>query len=173
MRHLVVMGVAGAGKSTVAAGLARRAGLPFAEGDTFHPPANVARMTAGLPLDDADRAPWLAALRDWTAAREAAGEASVLSCSALRRVYRDVLRAAGGDVVHVHLALPRGDLADRLARRAGHFMPPALLDSQLAVLEPLAPDERGVTVEATGDPDQVLALVLGALAELPPAPSPA
>ena len=158
--QLVVMGVSGSGKSTVAALLARRTGCALAEGDDFHPPANVARLAAGHPLDDARRAPWLAALASWLAARAARGECAVLSCSALTRAYRDVLRGAGPTVRFVHLAGPREVVAARLAARRGHFMPPQLLDSQYAELEPLDADEPGLTVDLTATPERIAAEVL-------------
>lgn len=149
---LVVMGVAGCGKSTVAGLLADRLGWPLGEADDWHPAANVAAMTAGTPLTDADRAPWLHAVRDWI---DAQGGDCVLTCSALRRSYRDVLRGAGSRVRFVHLDGSREELAARLAARTGHFMPPSLLDSQLAVLEPLEADEDGVVVGISGTPAEV------------------
>lgn len=155
-RQLVVTGVSGSGKTTVAALLARRTGCALADGDTFHSPEAIARMRAGKPLDDAMRAPWLAALRDWLAARAGAGECAVLSCSALTRAYRDVLRAAGPDVRFVQLAGSRELVARRLAQRSGHFMAPALLASQYDTLEPLDPDEPGTTVDL-GEPPQRIA----------------
>lgn len=163
VQHIVVMGVSGSGKSTVGRALAQRLDLPFAEGDDFHPAANVAAMAAGRPLTDADRAPWLAALADWIGARQAAGQPSVLSCSALRRRYRDVLSAAGGRVRFVHLVLDPAVLEARMAARTDHFMPVSMLGSQLATLEPLAADEDGVDVPAQGDVDDVVDAVLAAL----------
>ncbi len=126
MPSFVVMGVAGSGKSTVAALLAARLGVPFADGDAFHPPANLAKMAAGTPLDDADRAPWLAAIAAWLAAHPGA----VVACSALRQRYRDQLPAR-----FIYLRGSREVLAARLAARRDHFFPLALLDSQLALLE--------------------------------------
>lgn len=146
-RQVVVMGVSGSGKSTVAALIAARISAKLADADDFHPQANVAKMRAGRPLDDGDRAPWLAALAGWLAQRAAAGERAVLSCSALRRSYRDVLRAAGTGVVFLHLVGPRELIADRMRQRAGHFMPPELLESQFAALQPLEPDEPGMTLD--------------------------
>jgi gluconokinase len=163
VEHLVVMGVSGAGKSTVAAALAARLGRPMAEGDEFHPPSNVAAMAAGRPLTDADRAPWLAAIRAWITARDQAGESTVVTCSALRRAYRDRLREGPGRVRFVDLDVPRAELAERLAERRGHFMPASLLDSQLDTLEPLAPDEDGVVVAPAGSPEGTVAAVLAAL----------
>ena len=161
---VVVMGVSGTGKTTVAEHLVKRLGWPFAEGDTFHPPANVAKMHAGTPLDDDDRWPWLQALADWIGAREAAGENAVVTCSALKRSYREVLRAGHPSVWFAHVATSPDVLRERLTRRAGHYMPPSLLDSQLATLEPLEPDEPGLTITGEGRPDDVAERVLEALA---------
>ncbi len=151
---VVVMGVAGCGKSTVGKALADRLGVPYAEADDFHPPANVAKMRAGRPLDDADRAPWLDAVAEWIAGR--AGRGGVVSCSALRRRYRDRLRRADPGLFLVHLDGPRQLLAARMAARRDHFMPPALLDSQLATLEPLAADESGAVVSIDAEPEAVV-----------------
>ncbi|MDQ6523620.1 gluconokinase [Nocardioides sp. LHD-245] len=142
---LVVMGVSGSGKSTVGAAIARRIGVPFADADGIHPPDNIAKMAAGTPLDDADRLPWLQLVGRWLADHDESG--GVISCSALRVVYRDLLRAHAPRVRFLHLHGTRGSIARRLAGRAGHFMPPALLDSQLADLEPLAPGEAGLSIE--------------------------
>jgi gluconokinase len=161
--QLVVMGVSGSGKSTVAALIASRTGCALAEGDDFHPASSIARMAAGYPLDDTLRAPWLAAIAGWLTERAARGECAVVSCSALRRAYRDVLRAAGPDVRIVHLAGPYELLAHRLAARRSHFMPPELLASQYAALEPLAPDEPGRTIDVTQPPDQIVDEVLRTL----------
>ena len=158
--QLVVMGVSGSGKSTVAGLLAGRTGCVLAEGDDFHPASSVARMAAGCPLDDPLRAPWLAAIASWLTERAAHGECGVVSCSALTRAYRDVLRGAGPDVWMVHLAGPRELVAQRLAARRGHFMPPELLDSQYAALEPLAADEPGITVDLAATPDQITEEIL-------------
>ena len=148
---IVLMGVAGAGKSTVMAELAARLGWRTLEGDSIHPPANVAKMAAGRPLTNEDREPWLAAIAAWIGGAAEAGEPSIVTCSALRRRYRDVLRAAGGGVIFVHLVVPAEALATRMAGRAGHFMPPDLLASQLELLEPLA-GESGFSVDATRPP---------------------
>lgn len=149
---LVVMGVAGTGKSTVAGLLAGRLGWDFQEGDDLHPAANVAKMAAGHPLDDEDRWPWLDRVAAWIDAKRAAGEPGIITCSALRRVYRDVLRR--DDVTFVHLTGERAFVLDRLTRRQGHFMPPALLDSQFDALEPLGPDERGIEIDLAMTPAQ-------------------
>lgn len=145
------MGVAGAGKSTVMAELAGRLGWRTLEGDALHPPGNVAKMAAGRPLTDEDREPWLAAVAAWIGRAAKAGEPSIVACSALRRRYREMLRAAGAGVTFVHLVAPPEVLATRMAGRAGHFMPPDLLASQLELLEPLG-DERGFSLDATRPP---------------------
>ncbi len=171
-RHVVVMGVSGCGKSTVAAGISVRTGLRFVEADDFHPAANVAKMRSGVPLDDADRWPWLGDLASWMVARAVEGVSTVLACSALRRAYRDVLRAgladpgtvSGSDaatgVDFVHLDGPAAIIRERMSRRPGHYMPASLLDSQLATLEPLQPDEAGVVLDVSLSPaDLVTAAV--------------
>ncbi len=150
---IVVMGVAGTGKTTIGPLVADALGVPYAEGDDFHPPANIAKMTAGTPLDDADRGPWLDAIGAWAHGR--AGHGGVVSCSALKRAYRDRLRAAAPGVVFLHLAGDRALIEARMAERQGHFMPAALLDSQFATLEPLGPDEAGAVVDVSGTPEQI------------------
>lgn len=142
---LVVMGVSGSGKSTVAAVLAGRLGWPFEEGDDLHPKANVDKMAAGHPLDDDDRWPWLRLIRGWIDERLDAGESGIVACSALKHAYRDVLRRDG--VVFVLLDGAREDIAARLAKRQGHFMPPTLLDSQFADLERPGDDENAIVVD--------------------------
>jgi len=159
MPVIAVMGVAGSGKTTVGAELAARLGVEYADADAFHPPANIAKMSAGTPLTDEDRRAWLAALGDWVASHADTG--GVLGASLLKRRYRDQLRAAG-DVWLVHLHGDRDVLADRLRARAGHFMKVSMLDSQLADLEPLEPDEPGITIDLAEPPDT---LVDKALAE--------
>ena len=161
---VVVMGVSGTGKTTVAEHLVRRLGWPFAEGDTFHPDANVAKMRDGIPLDDADRWPWLQSLADWIGAREAAGENAVVTCSALKRSYREVLRTGHPSVWFAHVDTSPDVLRQRVTRRAGHYMPPSLLDSQLATLQRLEPDEPGLTITGEGRPDDVAEEVLQVLA---------
>jgi len=145
----VVMGVSGSGKSTIGAALAQHDGVPFLEGDAYHPADNVIKMSAGIPLDDDDRAGWLDALA--AEIRQAADEdrGLVLSCSALKRRYRDLLRAADPALRFVHLAGPRELIAARMHGRPGHYMPPSLLDSQLGILEPLQADEAGLTLDIT------------------------
>jgi gluconokinase len=160
---LVVMGVSGSGKSTVAAELVRLTGWPFAEGDDFHSAANVAKMRAGDPLTDADRKPWLDALAAWIGSRESAGESGIVTCSALRRSYRDRLRAGHPSVYFICLAVPSSELAARLERRVGHYMPGSLLASQLALYEPLGEDEPGITLDATAPTPEIAAAVLRAV----------
>ncbi|MGI5442328.1 gluconokinase [Streptomyces shenzhenensis] len=162
---VVVMGVAGTGKTTIGPLLAARLGVPYAEGDDFHPPANIAKMSAGTPLDDADRWPWLDAIGGWAHGR--AGLGGVVSSSALKRSYRDRLRAAAPGIVFVHLTGDRALIEDRMSHRQGHFMPTALLDSQFATLQPLEPDEPGVTVDVSGSPDEITERAVAALAALP------
>ena len=139
--HVVVMGVAGAGKTTVSSALAERLGWVLAEADEFHPQANIDKMTSGVPLTDDDRWPWLRSIRDWMTAQSAAGNSTVLTCSALKRSYRRLLADADGRVIFAHLDGSPELLAERMASRAGHFMPTGLLPSQLATLEPLTADE--------------------------------
>ncbi|GGR97862.1 gluconokinase [Micromonospora fulviviridis] len=155
-RHVVVMGVSGAGKTTVARGISELTGLRFAEADEFHSAANVARMRAGVPLDDADRWPWLRALAGWMADRHAEGVSTVLTCSALKRAYRDVLRQGPADVEFLHLDGASALIRDRLDRRVGHYMPASLFDSQRAILEHLGPDESGVVLEVAAPPDELV-----------------
>jgi gluconokinase len=146
------MGVSGCGKTTVGEGLAEALGWRFDEGDQHHPPANVAKMAAHVPLDDADRWPWLRTLAGLIAGHEAAGRSSVLTCSALKRSYRDLLRTGAPRVRFVHLDGDPAILQERLAARVGHFFPPDLLASQLAALEPLGPGEDGIVVDIALDP---------------------
>ncbi len=148
------MGVSGAGKTTVGRALAERWGVPFADADDLHSRQNVASMAAGSPLDDEARAPWLAAVARWLGEHSGGG---VIACSALRRPYRDVLRTGAPGVVFLHLDGDPDLLAQRLSSRRDHFMPPALLSSQRRTLEPLGPDERGVAVDVTRAPDEILA----------------
>jgi gluconokinase len=160
--HIVVMGVSGCGKTTVAERLRDRHGLAFAEGDAHHPRENVDKMAAGQPLTDEDRRPWLEALVAWTREREAEGASTVLSCSALRRRYRDVLREADPETFFVHLHADFEVLAERMRGRA-HFMPISLLESQFDTLEPLAEDELGVEVDVTPPVDEVMTVVEAAV----------
>jgi gluconokinase len=163
IQHLVIMGVAGSGKTTLADLLDDRLGRLYAEADEFHPQANIDKMAAGTPLTDEDRWPWLDAIRDWLTEQTRAGRSAIVTCSALKRVYRDVLRQAEGRVRFVHLTAPPTLLEDRMAHREGHFMPTTLLPSQLATLEPLDPDEDGVSVVVDVPPDEVADRALTAL----------
>ncbi len=151
---IVVMGVSGSGKSTVGAALAQRLRVPFADADDFHPPANIEKMTAGEALNDDDRYPWLDAIGEWLAARCVDG--GVMSCSALKRKYRDQLRQHCTDVVFLHLAGSPEVIGRRQASRPGHFMPASLLASQFETLEPLQTDEGGVTVDVDQDIDGIV-----------------
>lgn len=157
MTVVVLMGVAGSGKSTVGALVAAQLGWPFQEGDLLHPPGNVAKMAAGQPLTDEDRWPWLARIREWIAAHAD----GVITCSALKRSYRDDLRDP--HVVFVHLDARRDDLLPRFATRRGHFMPAALLDSQFADLEPPEPDEHALTIDASTAPAEQAVQIVRAL----------
>jgi gluconokinase len=148
---IVVMGVSGSGKTTVGQALAQRLGVDYAEADEFHPPENIAKMSAGTALTDDDRWPWLGAIAEWIGEHPQGG---VVTCSALKRKYRDVLKR-GGDVFFLHLDGTRELIAARLAERKGHFMPPALLDSQFADLEALTEDERGAVVSIDATPEEL------------------
>ncbi|MFC7615968.1 gluconokinase [Actinokineospora soli] len=154
MAVVVVMGVSGSGKTTVGTALAERLGVPYAEADEFHPKANIDKMTSGVPLTDADREPWLRAIAAWVGERAADG--GVVTCSALKRPYRDLLRA-GGPAWFLHLHGSPEVIASRMAGRTGHFMPPSLLASQLADLEPLGADEPGMTVDVTRPVAEIVA----------------
>jgi gluconokinase len=144
---LVVMGVSGVGKSTLAEALARRLGWTFQEGDALHPAANIAKMRAGHPLTDADRLPWLDAIGAWIDGRLGTNQSGVITCSALKRAYRDRLAKGRRGVTFVFIRLDQAAVAARIASRRGHFMPPSLLDSQFADLEPPGQDEPVVTVD--------------------------
>jgi gluconokinase len=159
------MGVSGSGKSTLGVELASALGWRFLEGDSLHPPANIARMAAGLPLDDADRLPWLAAIAAWIDERRVSSEPGVVACSALKRSYRDRLRHGRPEVTIVFLSGSPDLIAGRLAARADHFMPPALLASQFAALEPPVPDEGAITIDARLPVERQVARVLVALGE--------
>lgn len=147
------MGVSGSGKSTVGAALAQRLRVPFADADDFHPPENIAKMTAGHALDDDDRYPWLEAIGEWLAQHPDGG---VMSCSALKRVYRDQLRQHRADIEFLHLAGSPETIGRRQASRPGHFMPAALLASQFETLEPLEPDEQGVAIDVDQSIDSIV-----------------
>jgi gluconokinase len=156
----VVMGVSGCGKSEIGARLAAALGVPFLEGDTFHPQANVAKMSAGMPLDDDDRAGWLLTLQGKILAAAQRGEDLVLSCSSLKRRYRDLLRQADPQLRFAHLDGERAVIEGRMRARSGHYMPTSLLDSQLRDLEPLQADEDGLRLDLTLSPDQLVSLIL-------------
>ena len=150
---IVVMGVSGSGKSTVGAALAQRLRVPYADADDFHPPANVEKMSSGEALDDDDRYPWLEAIGEWLATHPGGG---VMSCSALKRKYRDQLREHCGEIEFLHLYGSTEALGKRQASRPGHFMPASLLESQFKTLEPLETDERGVTIDVNQNIDAIV-----------------
>ena len=161
-QHVVVMGVAGVGKSTIAQRLAADLDLELAEGDDFHPRANIAKMSSGQPLTDEDRWPWLEALADWTANKRAAGRSTVVTCSALKKVYRDILRRPGPGTFFVHLYGDERLLLERMESRE-HFMPASLLRSQFDTLEPLESDESGIAVDTASSADDIAERVQAAL----------
>ena len=163
---VVVMGVSSVGKTTVAKGISTVTGWEFAEGDAFHPQANIDKMHAGQPLTDEDRWPWLALIRDWMAEQIATGDQAVVTCSALKESYRDLLREAGPEVRFLHLVADESLIGDRMAHREGHFMPTSLLHTQYEALEPLTERELdlgSVVVSVAGTPPQVLNRCLDAL----------
>ena len=151
---IVVMGVSGSGKSTVGAALAQRLRVPFADADDFHPPENIAKMTAGHALDDDDRYPWLEAIGEWLGERCSSG--GVMSCSALKHRYRDQLRSHCPSVRFLHLSGTPDVIGTRQASRPGHFMPASLLASQFATLEPLTADEAGETIDVSQSIDSIV-----------------
>lgn len=156
-RLYVVMGVTGSGKTTVGVALAERLGVPFGDADDFHSEANIAKMSAGIPLDDADRLPWLRTIGEWLAGYADTG--AVASCSALKRKYRDALRSAAPTVRFVHLHGDKATAHLRVGNRPGHFMPDTLVESQYATLEELGPDEAGVVLDFTRPVDELVAAV--------------
>ncbi len=161
------MGVSGSGKTTVGAMLAGTLNWTYAEADDFHPAANVAKMRAGIPLDDTDRWPWLRAIAAWIDVQAAAGKPAVVTCSGLRRRYRDVLRSGRPQVRLVYLDADREVIARRLAARHGHFFPASLLDSQFAELEPPEPGEHALTVSAGGTPERAVSEIITGLGIAP------
>jgi carbohydrate kinase (thermoresistant glucokinase family) len=168
---IIVMGVSGSGKSTIAALLAQQLGWRYEDGDWFHPPANVAKMAAGKPLDDADREPWLHAIAGWIASRRQEGQGVVVACSALKRRYRDILLQGQAEAVRiVFLNGSRAQIEQRMAIRQGHFMPTSLLGSQLDTLEPPQGDENALIVSNDASPHDVVSGIIQALGLLP-APS--
>jgi gluconokinase len=164
---LVLMGVSGCGKSTVAGRLAGRLGWDFEEGDDLHPAANVDRMASGHQLDDEDRWPWLAKVAEWIGGQTDAERPGIITCSALKKSYRDALRSEC--VVFVYLAGTREQIARRLAARHGHYMPASLLDSQFAALEPPTPDENSITVEVGSSPSVETDAIMSRLGLIPKA----
>jgi gluconokinase len=164
--HLVVMGVSGTGKSTLAVALSEELGWACAEADEFHPRENIEKMSQGIALRDDDRWPWLQEIQDWMSAQAAAGKSTVLTCSALKKSYRHLLSAARGRVLFVHLDGDAGLIGERLQGREGHFMPPTLLPSQLATLEPLSEEELAggsMRLDISRTPDELARAVLAAL----------
>lgn len=162
---LVIMGVSGSGKSTIGGALAAQLGWRYTEGDDFHPPANVAKMRAGKPLDDADRQPWLAAIARWMDAQVQLRKPGVIGCSALKRAYRDLLRAGRRQVWFLYLRVSRGTLQQRVTTRHHEYMPASLLDSQLATLEEPGRDEpRCITLDADAGAAAIVEAALHALA---------
>jgi carbohydrate kinase (thermoresistant glucokinase family) len=161
------MGVAGSGKTTVAQALAARLRWKLQEGDALHPPENVAKMKAGIPLSDADRWPWLQKVAAWADARRAAGENGILTCSLLRRAYRNIVIGNHPDTSLLFLHGAPARIADHMARRTGHFMPPSLLDSQFATLEPPAAEEHAIIIEITDSIDETIMRVIEKLSENP------
>ncbi len=160
-RAMVVMGVAGSGKTTVGMEIAHRLGAVFIEGDQLHPAANVAKMAAGAPLTDEERRPWLEAIGAQLRGHVMEGDSVVAACSALRRAYRDILRVSSGvDLLFVHLAGSRALIGGRLGQRRGHFFPPKLLDSQFATLEPPQRDEWHIVADGSLLPEDMVAQIM-------------
>jgi gluconokinase len=162
---LILMGVAGAGKTTVGRLLAGRLNVRFIEGDLFHPAANVEKMRAGTPLTDEDRRPWLKAIAEEIGRCLAQGEGAVIACSALKRTYRDILVAGRAGVRVVHLQGSPALIQHRLDDRRGHYMPPSLLPSQFAALEPPDPDEAAITIDVSSAPETIVQAIVAALAK--------
>lgn len=160
---IIIMGVSGSGKSTIGVLLAERLGWPFADADGFHPPENVAKMAAGTPLTDADRWPWLDAIAAHIGATRGTGQPVVVACSALRRAYRERLRAGHGDLIFLHLAGAPEVIAARQAARQGHFMPPSLMASQFATLEDTGDEPDAVAVSVADTPQSVVDAAMAAL----------
>ena len=160
---IVVMGVSGCGKSTIGALVAERLGWVFEDGDAFHPPANVAKMSAGTPLTDEDRSPWLAAIAARIARARAAGQGVVIGCSALKQAYRDALRAGHADIRFLHLTGSPELIMARQAARSGHFMPASLLASQFATLEPPDTEADVIDLDVEPEPSVIVAKAIAAL----------
>jgi gluconokinase len=164
--HLVVMGVAGSGKSTIAAALSRQLGWAWAEADEFHPEANIRKMSQGTPLQDEDRWPWLQEIQNWMTTKAQAGESTVLTCSALKQSYRQLLAQAEGRVLFLHLHGEADLIGQRMQGREGHFMPPTLLPSQLATLEPLSDDELAsgsLRLDISKSPEELVRTIIAVL----------
>ena len=157
---IILMGVSGSGKSTIGAALSQKLGWPYADADEFHPAANVAKMSAGQPLTDEDRWPWLAAIAAHIDKTRAQGRHAIVSCSALKRVYRDILIGSRTDVRLVLLDGTKDEIFARMRARKDHFMPLALLDSQFATLERPGADERPVVVSIDGTPEEIAAAIV-------------
>ena len=163
VEHLVLMGVSGCGKTTAALNLHNALGWPVAEADDFHPGANIDKMSRGVALTDEDRWPWLKSMRDWMSERATEDVKTIVTCSALKRSYRDLLSGAQGRVFFIHLLAQPDELQERMVHREGHFMPSSLLPSQFATLEPLSDDEDGVTVVSRATPEETFEAILAAL----------
>ncbi|MFB9071264.1 gluconokinase [Citricoccus parietis] len=163
--HLVLMGISGSGKTVLAERLATRLGWPYAEADEFHPASNIAKMSAGTPLTDADRWPWLESMRAWMDLEANAG-GTISTCSALKRTYRDLLRQASGRVFFLHVTCDPAVITDRMEHRLGHFMPASLVPSQLATLEELGMDEDGAVLVNSGSVDELVEQALTIVADL-------
>jgi carbohydrate kinase (thermoresistant glucokinase family) len=164
---ILLMGVSGCGKSTIGRRLGATLGWPFRDADSFHPEANIEKMARGEPLDDADRAPWLAAIADWIDGHRRSGTQAVVSCSALKRRYRSVVVGDRPDVGLVYLYGTFGVIADRMSRRKGHFMPPALLKSQFDALEQPRPEERALAVSVRLPPKRIVERIVIAYGLMP------
>ena len=160
---VVMMGVSGSGKTTIAQGVAKRLGWDVLEGDSYHPPTNIEKMSHGIALDDSDRWPWLHAIADAIDAELAAGKSSIVACSALKRSYRDIIIGPRRNVALVYLKGTQALLYDRIKHRTGHFMPASLLESQFAALEEPGEDEKPVVVSVVATPDQIVDAVLVAM----------
>ena len=162
-QHLVIMGVSGSGKTTISTLLSQDLGWVAAEADEFHPESNIAKMSSGTPLTDEDRWPWLDSIRTWMDTQAAHGRSTIVTCSALKRAYRDVLAAAVGEVSFVHLNGDVDVLRERMKTRSGHFMPASLLPSQMSTLEPLAADEAGFVIDILDSPADIAGEILARL----------
>lgn len=171
--HLVVMGVAGSGKSTIATALSQQLGWAYAEADEFHPQTNIQKMSRGIPLQDEDRWPWLQQIQNWMTTQAKAGKSTVLTCSALKQRYRQLLAQAEGRVLFLHLHGEADLIGQRMQGREGHFMPPTLLPSQLATLEPLSDDELAtgsLRLDISKSPEELVSTIVASL-KLPAAPA--